>query len=104
MEVGRATVAALLGGGVPLGGLAWAASRFMGVNAESSNFGMSDLVGVEADVTMDIQDGGFGIVRYSYAGTSQTAHARAATGGPIPVGARVVITNLQGSMLVVSER
>ena len=80
-------------------GLVYYLFRFMRRAEAPPTFGMSDLVGQRARVSVSIAPGRFGEVLLSYQGTTQNLKATADV--ELPVGTIVLVTDTAGSTVVV---
>jgi membrane protein implicated in regulation of membrane protease activity len=88
--------------GVAMSGVVYQFAKLLYSQQASSELHMQDLIGVSAEVSVAIPEGGVGQVVLSAGGQRSEHIARASDGRAIPRGTRVVVTALGGDWVVVA--
>ncbi|MPZ98370.1 MAG: hypothetical protein GEU80_03360 [Dehalococcoidia bacterium] len=89
-------------GGLPLAGSVVFMGRMLQRQAGSTNFGLDELVGTEAIVTLRIAPGSVGYIEYRRAGGRHRAVARSTRQTVIPEGTVVRIERVVGGEVIVT--
>ena len=89
--------------GVVLAGLVFQFAKILYSQQASSEVLMHTLVGLTAEVTVGIPEGGVGQITLTSAGERSTHIARPSDGRPIGLGTEVVITGMRGDSVIVER-
>lgn len=89
--------------GVVLAGIVFQFAKLLYSQQASSEVRMTSLVGMTAEVTVGIPDGGVGQITLVVGGERSTHIARPGDGRAIPQGAEVVVKGLRGDSVVVER-
>ncbi|MBI3449736.1 MAG: hypothetical protein HY049_12575 [Acidobacteria bacterium] len=89
--------------GIVLAGLVYQFATILHSQQASSEVRMASLIGMTAEVTVGIPQGGLGQVTLAASGERTTQIARSADGKPIATGTEVVVKELRGDSLVVAR-
>lgn len=89
--------------GAIMAGLVFQFAKILYSQQASSEVHMAGLVGMSAEVTVAIADGGVGQIMITAGGERSEHIARSADGRGVPRGAEVVITGLRGDSVIVAR-
>ncbi len=89
--------------GIVMSGLVFQFAKILYSQQASSEVHMTSLVGMSAEVSVAIAEGGLGQIMITAGGERSEHIARSADGHSVPRGAEVVITGLRGDSVIVAR-